>query len=239
MRLTVLGNNGPFPAPGGACSGYLLRCGKTMLQLDLGCGTLPMLTGLMPPEKLDALLFTHWHHDHCSDLLPLLYRLEALGGQPLHVYGPVDDHSPVRQAAMASRAVILHDAHPGDTVTIGQAQVTFFAAVHPVPAVMFRICGDNKVLCYTGDTNRCPDLLPFADHADFLLADGLFPEAKWTEKLPHLSAALCAELARDAGVKRLVITHLHPAIPPEILLSEARTIRPDAELTRLGAVYDL
>ena len=29
MKLTILGNNGPYPAAGGACSGYLLRAGNT------------------------------------------------------------------------------------------------------------------------------------------------------------------------------------------------------------------
>ena len=42
MELTVLGMNGPFPAPGSGCSGYLLTAGNTAIQLDLGCGTLAM-----------------------------------------------------------------------------------------------------------------------------------------------------------------------------------------------------
>ena len=75
MRLTVLGCNGPYPAPEGACSGYLVEAEGAALQLDLGSGVLARLTGRMPPEELTALLFSHWHGDHCSDLLPLIYRL--------------------------------------------------------------------------------------------------------------------------------------------------------------------
>ena len=67
-----------------------------------------------------------------------------------------------------------------------------------------------------------------------LLADGLFPEAAWGAQKPHLSAKLCAELARDAGAKQLVLTHLNPEFDPETLLREAKSIDPGAELAKIG-----
>ncbi|MBD9232392.1 MAG: helicase SNF2 [Rothia mucilaginosa] len=70
-----------------------------------------------------------------------------------------------------------------------------------------------------------------------IVADGLFPTEMWQEGLPHLSAAQTAELARDARVKKLVITHLNPNIDPETLLKQARAIRTDAELAHIGATY--
>lgn len=242
MKLTVLGNNGPFPAPMGACSGYLLHCGQSMVQLDLGCGVLPLLTSLMPPENLDALLLSHWHSDHASDLLPLIYRLESLLPSiqaPLHVYAPLDESSPIRAAVLASPAIALHDVKGGDSVCLGEMRVTFFDARHPVPAVMMRIAHGGKTLCYTGDTNLCPALPAFSEDADLLLMDGLFPQKAWSEQKPHLSAALCADISLKAHAKRLVITHLNPAIDPETLLREARAIRPDAELSSIRAVYEL
>ena len=53
MKLTVLGCNGPYPAAGGACSGYLLETGDTRVLLDCGAGALAALTAVMPPEELD------------------------------------------------------------------------------------------------------------------------------------------------------------------------------------------
>ena len=49
MKLTILGNNGPFPAAGGACSGYLLQHGEHCVQLDMGTGVLARLTALTAP----------------------------------------------------------------------------------------------------------------------------------------------------------------------------------------------
>lgn len=36
MKLTVLGNNGPFPGPGGACSGHLFESRDSHIALDFG-----------------------------------------------------------------------------------------------------------------------------------------------------------------------------------------------------------
>ena len=43
LTLTVLGCSGTYAAPGGACSGYLVRSASTTLAVDLGSGTLANL----------------------------------------------------------------------------------------------------------------------------------------------------------------------------------------------------
>lgn len=241
MRLTILGNNGPFPAPGGATSGYLLSSGETRICFDLGSGTLSRLTALMPPEELDALVLSHWHYDHCADVLPLIFRLEACAQQPLHIYAPVDETSLVRKAVQACGKIVLHDVEPDSEFGIRNSQlsVSVHAARHPVPAVMYRVEAEGKVFCYTGDTNTVEGLREFADHADFLLADGLFTDAAWAEGKPHLSARHVAQLAQDAQVRRFAITHLNPVIDPATLLKEARSVRLDAALTAIGDVYEV
>ncbi|MCH5286385.1 MAG: MBL fold metallo-hydrolase [Christensenellaceae bacterium] len=239
MELTVLGMNGPFPSPGGATSGYLVSAGETRVQLDLGSGTLAALTAVTAPESLTALVLSHWHYDHCSDVLPLVFRLEAMAQEPLHIYAPADEHSLVRQAVQGCAKMTLHDIAPGDEITLGDMKLTAYQARHPVPALMYRLEAEGKTLCYTGDTNTVDGLVDFARKADLLLADGLFPQAAWAEGKPHLSAALAAETARDAQVKRLVVTHLNPLIDPVGLISEARAIRPDVIRARRGDVYIL
>ena len=233
MKLYVLGMNGPFPEPGGATSGYLLTDGETKICMDLGSGTLQRLTERMEPADLDLLFFTHWHYDHCSDVLTLLYRLQA-EGRKLKVIGPEDASSPVRAILEKDPQVELQTAAPGDRIQIGSLTLEVFRAVHPVPALMLRISDGKHVLCYTGDTNLQDGLDAFASQADLLLADGLFTEEIWTGSKPHLSAKLCAEIARDAGVRRLVITHLNPFIDKETLLKQARQAYPAAELARIG-----
>ena len=50
MKLTVLGCNGPYPAAGGACSGYLLETGDTRVLLDCGAGALAAKVVLPMPS---------------------------------------------------------------------------------------------------------------------------------------------------------------------------------------------
>ncbi len=237
MRLTILGLDGGFPAANGAASGYLVEAGETALCFDLGSGTLARLTALIPPENLTALVFSHWHYDHTSDVLPLLYRL--MGKAPLHVYGPADENSAIRRVLMADGAFIVHDVQPGDVLRLGNAEVTVYPARHPVPAVMYRIEAGGRTLCYTGDTNTQPGLADFAKDADLLLADGVFTADTWDESKPHLSAALAAQLGKDAGAKRVVITHLNPAADRAVLLREAQAVRPDAELAQALKTYEV
>lgn len=242
MKLICLGINGPFPAAEGATSGYLAVQGDTCVALDMGSGTLAALTARTPPEKLAGVLLSHWHYDHCSDLLPLIYRMESLvvqGVKPLDVYAPVDKRSLVRQAVLASPAFCLHDVKPGEALLLGDMQVQVGLARHPVPAVMYRLTADGRSLCYTGDTNEVEGLAEFAQGANLLLADGLFPESAWTAAKPHLSAQKAAQLAQQAGVEQLVITHLNPAIDPAGLLREARAVRQDAVLAERFAVYQV
>ncbi|MDO4483236.1 MAG: MBL fold metallo-hydrolase [Clostridia bacterium] len=241
MQLTILGNNGPYPVPGGACSGYLVYDDKSCVQLDLGTGTLAALGRRMDPEMLDGLLFSHWHHDHSSDVLPLLYRLaDTLGadGRQLQIYAPEDETSPEYRAVMACPAIRLTQVTPGMTFQAGELRVTVHQARHPVPAVMYRLEDQaGKVLCFTGDTNTVAGLEDFARNADLLLADGLFPEAVWSEEKPHLSAALAAKLAADAGAKQLVLTHFSPRFNQKQLLQEARAFYKNVKLAQIGDTY--
>ncbi len=238
MKLTVLGCEGPFPGAGGATSGYLAEAGEDAVALDLGSGNLAALTALRDPETLTALAFSHWHHDHCADALPLIYRLQARGAV-LDVYGPEDPGSPVYAALLRESCVRMHALKPGDRVKLGCFDVEAFEARHPVPALMYRLTIEGKTLSYTGDTNTLAGLEDFARGADLLLADGLFPEAMWAESKPHLSAALAARLARDAGAGQLVVTHFNPLLDRETLLREARAVFPAAEAAHRGAVYTL
>ena len=238
MKLHILGVSGPFPESGGATSGYLVEAGDTLLQFDLGSGVLARLTAKMPPESLSALFLSHWHFDHTADLTVLLYRLEALG-KTLRVYAPVDESSAIRKIVASASCFDLADVAPGDTVTVGTCTVRVGEARHPVPAVGYRIGSEGRILGYTGDTNTLPSLADFYRDSSLLLADGLFPAESWTEAKPHLSAALAASLAAEAGAERLVLTHLNPLVSPRLLLREAQALHPCVALASPGAVLDV
>ena len=229
MRLTVLGCNGPYPAAEGACSGYLLESGGTRVLLDCGTGVLARLTAFVPPEELDAVVLTHLHYDHMSDMLPLIYRCQAVGKR-LKVFFPMQEN-PLCDLLRAGYDTA--DIAAGGCV--GAIALAALPVRHPVPAYAVRLTDvEGKSLCYTGDTNTRPGLAQFAQGADVLLADACFTDALWDEKKPHLSARLAAILAREAGTKQLVLTHFRPDIDRQTLLREARQEYAAASMAQIG-----
>ena len=68
LTLTVLGCSGSYPGPGQACSGYLVRSGGTTVWLDAGTGTLANLQLHVGLDQVDAIVLSHQHPDHWSDI---------------------------------------------------------------------------------------------------------------------------------------------------------------------------
>ena len=186
MELTVLGMNGPFPAANGATSGYLMRGEKTRVAMDMGSGTLGRLTALMPPEKLDALLLSHWHFDHCSDVLPLLFRLQACAAKPLDVYAPVDESSMVRKVVQQSGAFCLHDVQKDDGSAVAKPKNVIVPIGMKLADVFEQaggFCAEPKKVLYGGPMMgiAVPDLdQPVLKNTNAVLAmteaDAVLPE---------------------------------------------------------------
>ena len=235
MYLTILGNNGPFPAPGGACSSYLLESdsGETKLLIDAGTGSLARLMDIARPETLDAVVLSHLHFDHMSDLLPMQYALQfSARERPLPLFLP---RRPERVRALLECP--YYDLFDHEDIAVGEMRLRFIPAVHPVEGSCVAVEGDGAKFVFTGDTNLDPALELFADGCDLLLADAGLSRADWTEKKPHLSASHCGALARDVRAGALLLTHLNPLYDPQTLLDEARRDYPAAELARLGKRY--
>lgn len=227
MKLTVLGWQGPTPGPGGACSGYLLQ-GENgeAIALDMGSGSLARLMRRIAPPALGAIVLSHLHWDHISDMLPLSYLPGALS---VPVYAP-GAPAFAREALESAGWRLL----PQEPFSLGSFRVRFLPGRHPVPSCCVRVEGEGKTFVYTGDTNTLPALAQFAKGADLLLADACLTEANWAEDKPHLSPRLCAELAAQAGVKRLCLSHVSPTGDAQTMLSEAEPHFPGAVVAHDG-----
>ena len=130
MKLTVLGNNGPYPAAGGACSGYLLSSDSkhTNVLIECGCGTLANLSRHIAWDALDAVILSHLHFDHMSDMLPMQYALQFHPrASALPVYAP---EAPANVRALLQ--VSAYALHPMTEVQIGEIRFSFAPARHPV-----------------------------------------------------------------------------------------------------------
>lgn len=235
MKLTILGENGPFAAAGGACSAYLVEAAGRRILLDCGPGALARLEMVCPLADVDLIVLSHLHYDHMSDMYSGAYNLQQqlalhLINAPVKLMLP--DAPSNARAGLAGGAfeLISLNAQAGTPFELGGVELEFMPVRHPVPAFAVRISAQGRTLVYSGDTNTCPGLVDFCRGADMLLCDAGLTRAQWSENAPHLSAVHVGELARDAGVGALLATHIHPRVSRAELLDEVRAAYPDARL---------
>lgn len=226
MKLTVLGGAAAGGNTGQGCSGYLVEVGATRLVLDLGPGTLPELRRHTDFRTLTAIVVSHLHLDHVLDLMALRF---ALAYNPIQPSAPIPLWLPpggfgfLRRAAVAfaepgdeadffPRVFAVAEYDPNEPLTIGDATVTFAPTVHYVPCWAMRLTDGAPAgdLGYTADTGPTAMLTDLLRGVRVLIAEGNWLQAppKSTEELGHLTVTEAALLARTAGARTLVLTHL-------------------------------
>lgn len=233
MTLTVLGSAGSHTLPGRVCSGYLVEAHGTHLLLDAGNGSTANLQRTIPVRDLDGIVISHRHIDHCIDLVGCFYQLrfDPDVRRRIPLYAAAEVHDTLAGVMSADSAMefdevfdhtqIGHD----DQVTIGPMRLRFARSMHPPPTVSTRVEVAGRVLVYSGDSAGGPDLVDIARGADVFLC-----EATWAGDAAdyppgiHLTARGAAQIARDADVQRLVLTHLTGGTDPDRVLSEAAEV---------------
>ncbi|KAA5837287.1 MBL fold metallo-hydrolase [Saccharopolyspora hirsuta] len=255
MKLTILGCSGSIPGPDSPSSGYLLESGGTRIALDLGNGTLGAMQRFIDPFALDALFFSHLHPDHCADFgaLAVLRRYHpnppGYGSARLRVIAPED--APQRFAALyapnaAERAETdLSDVFEfipvsAEPVRIGPFEVRAMPVAHLCESWGFRVAAEGKVLAYTGDTGPCPQLADLAADADVLLSEASWADFPDAPDGVHLSGRQAAEVAKTAGARRLLLTHVVPWADGGAILAEAKAVFDGpTELVAADRTYDI
>lgn len=227
MKLTILGNNGPFPSAGGACSGYLIREGRTNLLIDCGNGVLSNLQKLVRLEDLDAVVLTHLHSDHMSDMLVLKYawqikRSRGQIGRALDVYAPPQPAEEYGRLDVKD-AFDLKPVSGELVLNIGGMKITFRQMVHPVMDFAVSIEAGGRRLVFSGDTSWNESIIDFAQGADLLMLDAglMAKDKKDGVPVPHLTAGECGIAAARANAARLLLTHFWPEYNIGDLLAEA------------------
>jgi ribonuclease Z len=244
MKITLLGTGSPIPDPQRAGPCTLVQAGDATLLVDAGRGVLLRLTacGILPP-MLSAVLMTHLHSDHLTDLNDVIttHWVMSPTPTPLRIYGPprmqevVDGllamlgpdieyrlahHDDLTQGPQ----VDVFEVEPGDMFDLGGATVRVGQTDHrPVePTVSFRVEHDGKSVVLGGDGVPCDGLDETCRGADAYVQTVLredivkmVPNPRFQEILDyHSSVQDAARTATRAGVKTLVLTHYIPGMPP-------------------------
>lgn len=220
MKLTLIGTSNyelehPF-----ASAGYIVQTKTTTLKLDFGRSN---LTGMVHSgidwKQLDAILISHVHPDHVSDLvqylqLYTLYRDSGRLTKDIQLVGPEGFNN---WFELLKQVVSTNWKHipttrevTNSTLSIGDAHIEVAPMKHVIPTVGYRIEANGTALCYTGDAAYSPELVTLAKNADVLLTECSATNEQETQV--HMRPKDIARVAQEAKVKTVVLTH-YPTDP--------------------------
>jgi len=229
VKLTVVGCSGSVPGPDSSASCYLVEADGFRLVVDLGHGAFGALQRYIRPDEIDAVALSHLHADHCIDLTAL-HVAYSFGGYHIRgrlpVYGPAGTSGRMADAAGNGEAGIASSCSFHDLATtssIGPFHVSTAVMAHPVPTNAMRLDVAGQSFVYSGDTGPSDSLRQLAVGADLLLAEAAFVDGANNPPDLHLTGKQAGEVANDAGVGRLVLTHIPPWNDPKRTLAEARS----------------
>ncbi|MBZ4687302.1 MAG: hypothetical protein PWQ96_184 [Clostridia bacterium] len=256
MKLTVLGNWSPYPAADGACSGYLIEGDGTKILLECGNGIVGKLHKHCKAWDLDAVIVSHLHADHCGDLAPLRYAINAgflykyrKDKLPVFITGqPSEKLQPLLKFNDCLRFYYFEDIT--DTITeygtikkqkIKNLQVEFFKVKHSIPAYAVAVTAMKKRIVYSADTEYIPELESFAFGADLFLCEASVLEKDMDyARGKHLVTKQAGELAKKAEVKKFLPTHFFPEYEIETIKKEVEEgFGGEVHLPQIGESYEI
>ncbi len=265
MKVTILGKSPSWQDAGGACSGYLVQSEDTTVLLDCGNGVFSKMRQFVDYVDLDAVVISHLHADHWLDLVPYSYALTYAPKQqpvPVHIWPGTDNPARPRLIAppgatemfrrvvgawgnddLIENAFAIEEYEPGETVEIGDLSARFQEVPHFMQtfAVDFSSAnGSGGRLTYGADCRPGDEIVEIARDTDLLIVEATLPRPERTGIRGHMTPAEAGEHAREAGAKRVVITHISDELGDEWARTEAeKAFKGEVDVAREGAVYEV
>jgi ribonuclease BN (tRNA processing enzyme) len=259
--VTVLGCDGSYPGPGGAASGYLVQGGATRLWLDAGPGTFAALQRVVDPTAVDAIVLSHEHPDHWTDVESFaVWHRQSGARQPVPIYAPPG----LRRRSYFADDPLLdwQEIGPSHVVTVGELTCRFVATDHGPPTLAVRV--DSSAADHVLPSSAIDDRIRPSSAIDDLgtsfaysadsgpdwsvdeLGRGIgtvLCEATFSRRdegaSRHMSGRQAGQMAAAAGVGRLLLTHRWPTVSADEVATEAaEAFGRDVDQVVAGRVFE-
>ena len=234
MRLLFLGTGGYHPNERRHTAGLMLP--ELGIVFDAGSSFFRVQPRLMTKE-LDVFL-THPHLDHIQGLTFFLVPLLLGTVTRCRIHAEQSTIDAIQQHLFSQAVFPVLPSYEfiplANRVVVNGATITHVPLKHPGGSVGYLLEANGKRAAYITDTTVDGTYTDFIRGVDVLIHECYFPDemAQWCEKTGHSHTSQVAQLAKDAGVGRLYLTHIDPQRPDDdpIGLATARKIFPATTL---------
>ena len=254
MQITILGKSPSWPDAGGACSGYLVETAGTKLLVDCGSGIFGKLRERIDYAEIDAIVISHFHGDHCLDLMPYAYALTysprwtAANPAPRpKLFVPTGGDEVLRAVAgtfgpgdAIVEAFEVNEYEPEHAAQAGDFELRFCPVPHFIPtfAISATAAGEKGRFTFGADCGPNQELIDFAQGSDILLIESTLRAGDDEEPRGHLTAAEAGAHGRAANVGQLVLTHISDELDQAVSVAEAsEAFGGEVTLASEGAVF--
>lgn len=236
-KVTILGSGTCVPSLDRSACAVLVETGSARILLDLGPGTIRRLLEYgLTIFDVTHIALSHFHPDHTSDLVPLVFatkypdglrrkkQLVVLGGMGLETL-----YQGLRAAygnwiVLPKEQMALQelDVLNGESLVFKDFKLTARPTRHRPESLAYRIEDRaGRSIVYSGDTDECDALAPLARSADLFICESAVPDH--LKEPGHLTPSLAGRIAEQAKAKRLVLTHFYPPCDEVDIVKQARS----------------
>lgn len=224
IKLHVLGCGDAFGSGGRFNTCFHVSTPSTAFLIDCGASALIAMRRFgVAPDDVESVFLTHLHGDHFGGLPFLILDAQHVSRRttPLTIAGPpgLRERLPALMEAMfpGSSAVELRftlnivELQQEVPTRVNGVEVKPFPVRHPsgAPSYALRLECENRIICYTGDTEWVEPLISAGREADLLIAEAYTPE----RKVPHhMHWPTLRSRLPEIAAKRVLLTHLGAAM---------------------------
>jgi len=220
LKIIFLGTNGWYTSDTGNTACILIDSKDNYVILDAGNG-LYKIDKYIKENKPISLFISHFHLDHVSGFHTLA-KFDFKQGINVYVaksrkkdfeflvnppYTIGIDNNPTNIGQLRTKVKVYELTEGNHNIGF---PITISKLYHAYNGHGYKITLDKKNIVYSGDTKVGDNSLSLANKADLLIHECTNIRSQENDVWGHTDPEQAANLAKQANVKKLVLTHFQP-----------------------------
>jgi ribonuclease BN (tRNA processing enzyme) len=236
MSVTILGSGTCVPSLKRSACSVLIKIKNAALLLDSGAGTMRrLLEAGTEIYDISYVFYSHFHPDHTGELVPFIFSNKYPDGTRRQM--PITFVAGKGFCAFYDKLkaayghwielgpdlmnIVELDNSNYDSRSFDSFKVESVPVVHNDESIAFKITSSGgKSVVYSGDTDLSDNLVSLSQNTDLLICEAAFPDS--LKVTGHLTPSLAGQIASNAQVKQLLLTHFYPECDDADIEKECR-----------------